>query len=84
MPKSHVQKLILKLPQNSLLQQLGLARSAAARLQVLRTLRDMHPDIFSEVLWLAEGKNLPDQKDIDLGMAHSNRLAGLNNLLTSP
>ncbi|MBA3678740.1 alpha-L-glutamate ligase [Candidatus Saccharibacteria bacterium] len=74
MPKSHVQKLILKLPQNTHLQQLGLARSAAARLQVLRTLRDVHPDIFSEVLWLAEGKNLPDQKDIDLVPLKSNIL----------
>lgn len=63
MPKSQVQKLTLQLTQNTFLHQLGLAKSAQRRLEVLRELRDMHPDIFSELLWLAEGKNLPSESE---------------------
>lgn len=60
LPKSQLQKLTLQLPQNSLLHQLGLAKTYQKRLDIMRHLRDLHPDIFSELLWLAEGKNLND------------------------
>lgn len=72
--KAELQKIILKLPQDTQLQKLGIAKNKHQRIAALRALRDSQPDILVNLFWLVEGRNLPDIQNNDIVPLKSNLL----------